>query len=122
MNDIWSYVAVSVVSFALGWCICHWHCIRTFGDILEYFGISIEDLENMKIDELDENVSSETEIAITVEQLNGNLYAYTKENPRFLAQGRDREELINALGQKLNDATILISEGDEGFEIMTVED
>lgn len=122
MNDIWSYVAVSVVSFALGWWICHWYCIRTFGDILEYFDISIEDLENMKIDYLDENVSSETEIAITVEQLNGNLYAYTKENPKFLAQGRNREELITALGQKLNDATILISEGDEGFEIMTVED
>jgi hypothetical protein len=76
----------------------------------------------MKIDYLDEDVSSETEIAITVEQLNGNLYAYTKENPKFIAQGRNREELITALGQKLNDATILISEGDEGFEIMTVED
>lgn len=122
MDDYWSYIGVGLGSFALGWGICHWHCIRTFSDILEYFGIGIEDLENMKLEEVDEvDESDENEVAITVEQVNGQLFAYTKENPRFLAQGRNREELITALGVKLSDATILISEGDEGFEIMTVE-
>jgi len=124
MDDYWSYIGVGTSCFVLGWVISHWYCIRTFGDILEYFGITVDDLENMKIEELlvkkgDE--SDETEVAITVETVNGQLYAYTKENPRFLAQGRNREELINALGEKLSDATILISEGDEGFELMTTE-
>jgi len=124
MDDYWSYIGVGTSCFVLGWVISHWYCIRTFGDILEYFGITVDDLENMKIEELlvkkgDE--SDETEVAITVETVNGQLYAYTKENPRFLAQGRNREELINALGEKLSDVTILISEGDEGFELMTTE-
>lgn len=125
MDDYWSYIAVGVSSFVVGWVISHWYCIRTFGDILEYFGITTEDLENMKIegfpiehaDESDEN-----EVAITVEQVNGQLFAYTRENPRFLAQGRNREELLDALGQKLNNATILISEDDEGFHLMVTED
>jgi hypothetical protein len=124
MDDYWSYIGVGTSCFVLGWVISHWYCIRTFGDILEYFGITVDDLENMKIEELlvkKEDECDENEVAITVETVNGQLYAYTKENPRFLAQGRNREELINALGEKLSDATILISEGDEGFEIMTVE-
>lgn len=123
MDDYWSYIGVGTSCFVLGWVISHWYCIRTFGDILEYFGITVEDLENMKIEELLDNQgnSDETEVAITVETVNGQLYAYTKENPRFLAQGRNREELITALGEKLSDVTILISEGDEGFELMTTE-
>jgi hypothetical protein len=123
MDDYWSYIGVGTICFVLGWFISHWYCIRTFGDILEYFGITVDDLENMKIEELLDNQgnSDETEVAITVETVNGQLYAYTKENPRFLAQGRNREELINALGEKLSDVTILISEGDEGFELMTTE-
>jgi hypothetical protein len=125
MDDYWSYIAVGLGSFVLGWGICHWYCIRTFGDILEYFGITIADLENMKFDgfpieHADE--SDENEVAITVEQVNGQLFAYTRENPRFLAQGRNREELLDALGQKLNNATILISEDDEGFHLMVTED
>jgi hypothetical protein len=124
MDDYWSYIGVGTSCFVLGWVISHWYCIRTFGDILEYFGITVDDLENMKIEELlakKEDEPDETEVAITVETVNGQLYAYTKENPRFLAQGRNREELINALGEKLSDVTILISEGDEGFELMTTE-
>jgi hypothetical protein len=124
MDDYWSYIGVGTSCFVLGWVISHWYCIRTFGDILEYFGITVDDLENMKIEELlakKEDEHDETEVAITVETVNGQLYAYTKENPRFLAQGRNREELITALGEKLSDATILISEGDEGFELMTTE-
>jgi molybdopterin converting factor small subunit len=124
MDDYWSYIGVGVSCFVLGWVISHWYCIRTFGDILDYFGITVDDLENMNLEELlvdQEEESDENEVAITVEQVNGQLFAYTKENPRFLAQGRNREELITALGEKLSDVTILISEGDEGFEIMTVE-
>jgi hypothetical protein len=122
MDDYWSYIGVGLSSFVAGWVISHWYCIRTFGDILEYFGITIDDLENMKIEGLtNTEQSDENEIAITVEQVNGQLYAYTKHNPRFLAQGGNREELITALGEKLNDATVLISEGDEGFELMTTE-
>jgi hypothetical protein len=123
MDDYWSYIGVGTSCFVLGWVISHWYCIRTFGDILDYFGITVDDLENMKIEELLDNQgnSDETEVAITVETVNGQLYAYTKENPRFLAQGRNREELITALGEKLSDVTILISEGDEGFELMTTE-
>ena len=123
MDDYWTYIGVGTSCFVLGWVISHWYCIRTFGDILEYFGITVDDLENMKIEELLDNQgnSDETEVAITVETVNGQLYAYTKENPRFLAQGRNREELITALGEKLSDVTILISEGDEGFELMTTE-
>ena len=124
MDDYWSYIGVGVSCFVLGWVISHWHCIRTFGDILDYFGITVEDLENMNLEELlveKEEESDENEVSITVEQVNGQLFAYTKENPRFLAQGRNREELINALGEKLSDVTILISEGDEGFELMTAE-
>lgn len=117
------YVAVGVVCFIVGWSISYWSTVKTFAAILHYFGITNEDLESMN-DDLVRNITKpdETEVAITVEEVDGLLYAYTKENPRFLAQGRNREELLKALAAKLHDVTVLISEDDAGFHLLTSKD
>lgn len=117
------YVAVGVVCFIIGWSISHWSTVKTFAAILHYFGITNEDLESMN-DDLVRNITKqdETTVAITVEEVDGMLYCYTKENPKFLAQGRNREELLKALAVKLHDVTVIISENDAGFHLLTTKE
>lgn len=107
-------VALLAAGITLGWHLSTRHHIQIFGDLLDALGVSPDELEKLKFDDdLDE-----TTVAITVEKVGNNLYAYTKENPKFLAQGQTREELLKSLGEKLIDATVIIHEDDEGYEIM----
>jgi hypothetical protein len=124
MSDVLSYVGVGVGSFVTGCVVAQAYSIHVFGEILEYFDISHDDLINMRHVLRGDTVSepSGREVAITVDDVDGTLYAYTKENPRFIAQGPNREALIISLGLALVNATILITEGDAGFAIMQPEE
>ena len=124
MSDVLSYVGVGVGSFVAGCVVAQAYSIHVFGEILEYFDISPDDLTNMRRVLRGGTVPepSDSEVAITVEDVDGTLYAYTKENPRFIAQGSNREALIISLGIALVNATILIAEGDAGFDIMQPEE
>ena len=63
-----------------------------------------EDAENDGFDVID----------IKVEQHNGALYAFRKDNDAFLGQGDSREDLINRLAEKMKNVRLLISKEDGG--------
>lgn len=63
-----------------------------------------EDAENDGFDVID----------IKVEQHNGSLYAFRKDNDAFLGQGDSREDLINRLAEKMKNVRLLISKEDGG--------
>lgn len=63
-----------------------------------------EDAENDGFDVID----------IKIEQHNGALYAFRKDNDAFLGQGDSREDLINRLAEKMKNVRLLISKEDGG--------
>lgn len=116
MEDIvWYSISIVVVGFILGWKLSARHHMQIFGDILDALGVTESQLNAIRIDE---DGQEDKPIAITVEQVGGNLYAYTKENPRFLAQGTTPEELRQSLSERLLNADVIIYEDDAGYDVM----
>ena len=52
-------------------------------------------------------------IEIKVEKHSDTLYAFRKDNDAFLGQGSTREQLIEAMGQRLKNVRLIVVEGDE---------
>jgi hypothetical protein len=88
---------------------------RTVDSILQKIGI--DDLSK-ELAKFHRNGNDTKNIAITIEQENGILFAYSKENPKFLAQGKTAEELLQNIGNRFIDVNITIGEHDKGYEIL----
>ncbi len=54
-----------------------------------------------------------TTIEVTLEQHQGQIYAFRKDTDAFLGQGRDRDTLIDDLKSKMNNVRLVIVEGNE---------
>lgn len=84
---------------------------------MKELGITEDDLvkltEKMTQSEDSENDGFDV-IDIKVEQHNGALYAFRKDNDAFLGQGDSREDLINRLAEKMKNVRLLISKEDGG--------
>ena len=84
---------------------------------MKELGITEDDLvkltEKMTQSEDSENDGLDV-IDIKVEQHNGALYAFRKDNDAFLGQGESREDLINRLAEKMKNVRLLISKEDGG--------
>lgn len=84
---------------------------------MKELGITEEDLakltEKMTQSEDSENDGFDV-IDIKIEQHNGALYAFRKDNDQFLGQGNSREDLINRLATKMSNVRLLISKEDGG--------
>lgn len=62
-----------------------------------------------------------TTIEVTLEQHQGQIYAFRKDNDSFLGQGRDRDTLIDDLKSKMNNVRLVIVEGNELIKANTNE-
>ncbi len=62
-----------------------------------------------------------TTIEVTLEQHQGQIYAFRKDNDSFLGQGRDRDSLIDDLKAKMNNVRLVIVEGNELIKANTNE-
>jgi hypothetical protein len=71
-----------------------------FKQILEDLRITDKELMELR-DQDDEEDDSIVEIKL--EQHQGQIYAYRKDNDQFLGQGTDRESLINRLRQEFTE-------------------
>lgn len=80
----------------------------------------LRDLQNKLKGELDpENSSEESSselpvINIKIEQHSNTLYAFRKDTDEFLGQGATPEDLIRRLGDKVQNARLLVSREDGG--------
>jgi hypothetical protein len=114
-----------VIAFALGWYagskITEHLLALSFRQILNDLGIKNEQLRKLATDvgvELpDVNADTATgdtlvPLEVTIEQHQGVLYAYRKDNQQFLGQGTDREGLIDSISKRMTDVRLIIDTAD----------
>ena len=118
MTDIFTLIAVAVIAGLVGYRIAD-HLHKTvLADLLERAGVTPEKLEQMMKDlqkEVDGDEAANQEfpnLEITIEQHSNTLYAFRKDNNQFLAQGKDREELIETISKQVSNVTLVIAEAD----------
>ena len=114
-----------VLAFAVGWRLGSWittHLLaQSFRQILNDLGV-----KNSQLRKLAEDVGVElpavnastaegdslTPVEITIEQHQGVLYAYRKDNQQFLGQGTDRQGLIDSISKRMTDVRLIIDQND----------
>jgi hypothetical protein len=114
-----------IIAFAFGWYAGSWvttHLLAlSFRQILTDLGV-----KNSQLRKLAENVGVElpavnenaadgdslTPLEVTIEQHQGVLYAYRKDNQQFLGQGTDREGLIDSISKRMTDVRLIIDTAD----------
>jgi hypothetical protein len=118
MNDILTLIVVAVVSGFVGYRIADNLHKTVMADLLERAGVTPEKLEQIMLDlqgEINGDEKSEQEfpnLEITIEQHSNTLYAFRKDTDQFLAQGTNREELIDMISKKVSNVTLVIAEAD----------
>jgi hypothetical protein len=114
-----------VIAFAFGWYAGSWvttHLLAlSFRQILTDLGVKNEQLRKLATDvgiELPA-VNADTALGdtlvpleVTIEQHQGVLYAYRKDNKQFLGQGTDREGLIDSISKRMTDVRLIIDQQD----------
>jgi hypothetical protein len=114
-----------VIAFALGWYLgskITTHLLAlSFRQILQDLGVKNEQLRALAQDvgvelpvESAVNAAEDglTPLEITIEQHQGVLYAYRKDNQQFLGQGTDRAGLVESIGRRMTDVRLIIQEAD----------
>lgn len=114
------YLLLALVAFAVGWKAgCAW-MVTLFRQVLQDLGVTHDQLEKLMArgPSFNSEESSVTEegdypkVAIKIEQHGPVLYAFRKDNDQFLGQGDSKESLIERLGEKMQNVTLIIDEDD----------
>ena len=111
-----------VIVFALGW-IIGWRindALRTAAikALLKELGVTDQDLRaaaarnGIEISAAPDTAADETVVEVKLEQHGGQIFAYRKSDDTFLAQGTDRDSLIERLNQTMRPCRILIDKED----------
>jgi hypothetical protein len=90
---------------------------HTFGEMIKQAGLQDQDLDKF-VEHwsplLQEESQSNPTLEITLEQQGDMIYAYRKDNSKFLAQGRDQAELTAALARDWPGVTLLVRKEEGG--------
>ena len=114
-----------LIAFAFGWYAGSWvttHLLAlSFRQILNDLGVKNSQLRKLALDvgvdvpDVNENTADGvglTPLEVTIEQHQGVLYAYRKDNQQFLGQGTDREGLIASISKRMTDVRLIIDTQD----------
>jgi hypothetical protein len=114
-----------VIAFAFGWYAGSWvttHLLAlSFRQILNDLGVKNEQLRKLATDvgiELPAVNASTldgdqlTPLEVTIEQHQGVLYAYRKDNKQFLGQGTDQTTLVDSISKRMTDVRLIIDTAD----------
>jgi hypothetical protein len=115
-------IIISAVVFFLGWKASEaWHLIA-FRKLMEDLNITNDQLVKVARDngiDLTEKAEPDKEdqephlvVDVRLEQLDGVILAYRKSDDQFLAQGPDRESLIQRLTENLTPCRVVIAKED----------
>ena len=111
---------ITAVSFAVGWFLGSkftslW-LHTTFREILKDLGVTETQLRAMaeKNGVPASQLPTQTlpGVEVKLEQINGVIFAFRKDNDQFLGQGPDREQLIQRLTENLTNVRVIISKED----------
>lgn len=93
-------------------------------EMLKDLGVTNEDLTRLLKKQheklgltMEEDTSSEPQlevIEVRLEQHQGQLYAFRKDNDTFLGQGVDRDSLIDHISKRMKNVKLVISHDDGG--------
>jgi len=120
------YIICLALGFYVGYKIAEAILLFTFKKVLEEFNIGAKELEaiaerlGVEYPKTPTAAADDTEesefpkVAIEVEQLGTTLYAYRKDNGRFLGQAATPEELIQRLGEQLSNVKLIVAREDGG--------
>jgi hypothetical protein len=114
-----------VIAFAFGWYAGSWvttHLLAlSFRQILTDLGVKNSQLRalaedvGVELPDVNQNTADGaqlTPLEVTIEQHQGVLYAYRKDNQQFLGQGTDREGLIDSISKRMTDVRLIIDTAD----------
>ena len=114
-----------VVAFAFGWYIgstvTTYLLSLSFRQILNDLGVKNEQLIKLAQDidpdfpAVNANAADGntlTPLEITLEQHQGVIYAYRKDNQQFLGQGTDQAGLIDSISKRMTDVRLIIDQQD----------
>lgn len=114
MENILIYIVVFALAFWAGFRINEWIMLAAFNKLIEELGISEDQLRTLAksngldLPEPEPTLPTLTPIEIRIVQIDGQLYAYRLDDDQFLAQGPDREALIQRLTENLTNVKIII--------------
>jgi hypothetical protein len=114
-----------VIAFVFGWYagsqITTYLLSLSFRQILNDLGVKDQQLLKLAQD-IDPDFSavnastdsgdSLTPLEITLEQHQGVLYAYRKDNSQFLGQGTDQTTLVNSISKRMDNVRLIIDQQD----------
>jgi hypothetical protein len=116
---------VIIVAFAFGWymgnLVTTYLLALSFKQILNDLGVKNSQLRKLALDvgvdvpDVNQNTADGvglTPLEVTIEQHQGVLYAYRKDNQQFLGQGTDREGLIASISKRMTDVRLIIDTAD----------
>lgn len=117
-----------LLGLAVGWVVGSWFTAikqaLAFKDILKDLGVTTEQLTKLKdrmdLEEEEESQTParETVVEVKLEQHSGIIYAYRKDNDQFLAQGNDRDKLIEHLNHTFAQGARLIIREEDGAALV----
>lgn len=120
MNDLWTLILVFVGGFWLGARLMKaWHRYNLLV-ILNEIGFDTDKIREAtaRLNSQQTNTDGMIDIAITVEQHDGQLYAYRKDTSEFLAQAPNLEQLKTVIGLQLKHSVRLIIADEDGADLV----
>jgi hypothetical protein len=117
LTDPWFWVPIA---FWVGWKISELWQMVTFKELLSDLGVKQQDLEKIKdqLEQADTDPEDENShlpiLEVRIEQHPEGLFAYRKVDDSFIAQGKDREGLMENLVNNLNNVRVIVHKEDGG--------
>ena len=115
LTDPWFWVPIA---FWVGWKISELWQMVTFKELLSDLGVKQQDLEKIKdqLEQADTDPEDENShlpiLEVRIEQHPEGLFAYRKVDDSFIAQGKDREGLMENLVNNLNNVKVIVHKED----------
>jgi len=103
-----------IIGFAIGMRVSSWINAVVTKQILQDLGIKDQDILNLiKKDLKEEQQEEELEVVeVKLEQHQGQIFAYRKDNDQFLGQGSTGDALIEHISKRMNNVKLNISQED----------
>ena len=115
MEDILYIILAAAIGFVVGAKVSHIWQQFVFTEILKDLGVTDQQLKNLIKDAAATDDGDQLErLEIRIDEHQGQLYAYTLDDNRFIGQGKDREQLIEHLKLNLTNVRLIIQEENGG--------
>jgi hypothetical protein len=107
-------ILVLILGIVIGMKVSSYIQIMAMKQLLQDLGIKDQDLKDLikrNLGEEDQEPGLEV-VEVKLEQHQGVIYAYRKDNDTFLGQGADRDSLIQRLNETMTSCKVIVAQQD----------